>query len=80
MIAEKGSNLAQSYDKSPFIQRIIQKAPWQHKTATKNFDYTTIAEATTGTELPSDSNHKSNTTQRTETVNYTKDLFLLKEI
>ena len=40
---EKGRGLTQSYDKSPYTHRKIQKATWQQKTATKNFDYTTIA-------------------------------------
>ena len=30
------------YDKSPYTDRKIQKETWQHKNATKNFDYTTI--------------------------------------
>ena len=29
---------------NPYTHRIIQKATWQHKNATKNFDYTTIAD------------------------------------
>ena len=41
---EKGSDLAQSCDKNPYTYRTIQKATWQHKNATKNFDYTTIAD------------------------------------
>ena len=41
---EKGRDLTQSYDKSPYTHRKIQKATWQHKKATKNFDYTTIAD------------------------------------
>ena len=36
--------MTQSYDKSPYTYRQIQKATWQHKYATKNFDYTTIAD------------------------------------
>ena len=39
---EIGGDLTQSYDKSPYIQRKIQEAKWQHKNATKNFDNTTI--------------------------------------
>ena len=35
-------NLTQSYDH--YIHRKIQKAKWQHKSATKNFDYTMIAD------------------------------------
>ena len=30
--------------KSPYTHRQIQNATWQHKNATKNFDYTTIAD------------------------------------
>ena len=41
---EKGRDLTQSYDKSPYTDRKIQKAKWQHKNATKYFDYTTIAD------------------------------------
>ena len=41
-IREKGRNLIQSCDKNPYTHRTIQKATWQHKNATKNFDYTTI--------------------------------------
>ena len=41
---EKGRGLTQSYDKSPYTHRQIQNATWQHKNATKNFDYTTIAD------------------------------------
>ena len=43
-IIEKGRDLTQSCDKNPYIHRTIQKATWQHKNATKNFDYTTIAD------------------------------------
>ena len=35
--------MTQSFYKSPYTHRKIQKATWQHKNATKNFDYTTIA-------------------------------------
>ena len=41
---EKGRDLTQSYDKSPYIDRKIQNAMWQHKNATKNFDYTATAD------------------------------------
>ena len=41
---EKGRDLTQSYGKSPYILRKIQKAKWKHKNATKNFNYTTIAD------------------------------------
>ena len=43
-IREKGKDLTQSCDKSPYTHRKIQKATWQHKNATKTFDYTTIAD------------------------------------
>ena len=43
-LREKGRDLTQSYDKSPYTDRKIQKATRQHKNATKNFDYTTIAD------------------------------------
>ena len=36
--------MTQSYDKSPYTDRKIQKAKWKHKNATKNFDCTTIAD------------------------------------
>ena len=42
--AKKGKDLTQSCDKNPYTHRKIQKATWQHKNATKNFDYTTIAD------------------------------------
>ena len=38
----KRRDLTQSYDKNPYTDRKIIKATWQHKNATKNFDYTTI--------------------------------------
>ena len=41
---ETGRDLTQSYDKSPNTDRKIQKATWQHKNDTTNFDYTTIAD------------------------------------
>ena len=44
MKEKKERDLTQSYDKSPYTHRKIQKATWQHKNATKNFDYTTIAD------------------------------------
>ena len=44
IVREKGRDLTQSYDKSPFTHRKIQKASWQYKNATKIFDYTTIAD------------------------------------
>ena len=41
---EKGRDLPQSYDTSPITHRKIQKESWKHKNASKNFDYTTIAD------------------------------------
>ena len=41
---EKGRDLTQSYDKRPYTHSKIKKAKWQHKNATKNFDYTAIAD------------------------------------
>ena len=46
--SEKGGDLTQSYDKSPYTDRKIQNATWKHKNATKNFDYTTIADLQNG--------------------------------
>ena len=43
-LREKGRDLTQSYDKSPYTDRELQKATWQHINATKNLDYTTIAD------------------------------------
>ena len=43
-LREKGRDLTQSYDKSPYTPRKIPKATWQQKNAIKNFDYTTIAD------------------------------------
>ena len=43
-VREKGRDLTQSCDKNPYTHRTIQKVTWQHKNATKNFDYTTIAD------------------------------------
>ena len=40
----KGRYLTQSYNKSPFTNRKIQKITWQHKNATKNSDYSTIVD------------------------------------
>ena len=37
--------MTQSYDKSPYTNRKIQKATWQHKKKRQqNFDYITIAD------------------------------------
>ena len=37
-------DLTQSYDKSPFTNRKLKRATWQHKNAAKIYDYTTIAD------------------------------------
>ena len=42
MIKETGRDPIQNYDKSHRINRTFEKAKWQHKNATKNFDYMTI--------------------------------------
>ena len=42
-LEKKGRDLTQSYDKIPYTHRKIQKAMWQLKKATKNFDYTMSA-------------------------------------
>ena len=42
-IREKGRDLTQSYDKSPYTNRNIIMAKWQHN-ATKKFDYTAVAD------------------------------------
>ena len=36
MTKDKGRDLTQSYDKSPYTDRKIQKSTWKHKNATKN--------------------------------------------
>ena len=44
MSREKGGDLTQSYGKSPYTHnKKTPKSTWQHKNATKNFAYTTIA-------------------------------------
>ena len=40
----KERDLTPFYDESPYTHRQIQKATWQQKNSTKNFDYTTIAD------------------------------------
>ena len=52
---EKGRDLTQSYDKSPYTHRKIQKATWQHRNATKYFDCTTIADRLRTVSLGNDS-------------------------
>ena len=41
---EKGSDLTQSYIKTPYNHRKLQKATTHNKKATNKFDYTTIAD------------------------------------
>ena len=41
---DKGRDLTQSYDKSPYTHRKIKKQRENTKNATKNFEYTTIAD------------------------------------
>ena len=43
-LSEKGRDLTPAYNKNPYTDRKIQKAMWKHKNATKNVDYTTIAD------------------------------------
>ena len=43
-VGEKGRDLTQSCDKTPTPTEQSNKATWQHKNSTKNFDYTTIAD------------------------------------
>ena len=40
----KGRDLTQSYDKSPYTNRNVKRAKWQHKQRHKKFDYTAIAD------------------------------------
>ena len=49
------TDLTQSYDKSPYTDKQIQNATWQNKNATKNFDYTTIADRLRTVSLGKDS-------------------------
>ena len=44
LLEKNGRDLTQSFDKSPYTDRNIQEATWQHKNATKNFDYKTTAD------------------------------------
>ena len=41
---KKGSDLVKFYDKSPYTHKKLQKAKWQYENATKNFEYTGIAD------------------------------------
>ena len=41
---EKEGDLTQSYDKTPYTNRKFENQRTTHTNATKNFDYTTIAD------------------------------------
>ena len=41
---EKEGDLTQSYDKTPYTNRKFENQKTTHTNATKNFDYTTIAD------------------------------------
>ena len=41
---EKGRDLTQSYDKSPYTTRNVKRAKWQQKQHHKKFDYTEVAD------------------------------------
>ena len=41
---KKGRDLTQSYDKSPYTNRNVKRANWQHKQRHKKFDYTAVAD------------------------------------
>ena len=41
---EKGRDLTQSYDKSPYTNRNVKRAKWQHKQRHKKFDYIAVAD------------------------------------
>ena len=56
MYREKDRDLTQSYAKSPYTDRKIHKATWQHKNANKNLDYTTIADRLRTVSWGNDSN------------------------
>ena len=43
-IREKGEDLTQSCDKTPYTSRIVKNAKRQYKHATKKADYTAIAD------------------------------------
>ena len=52
----KGRDLTQSFDKSHFTHRKIQKAMWKHKNTKKNFDYQMIADRLRTVSLSNDNN------------------------
>ena len=41
-LKEKGRDLTQSYDKSPYTSRNVKRAKWQHKQRHKKFDCTAV--------------------------------------
>ena len=41
---EKGRDLTQSYDKSPYTNRNVKMSKWQHEQRHKKFDYTAVAD------------------------------------
>ena len=41
---EKGRDLTQSYDKSPYTNKNVIRAKWQHKKRHKKFDYKVVAD------------------------------------
>ena len=41
---KEGRDLTKSYGKSPYTNRNVKKATWQHKNVTKKVDYTAIAD------------------------------------
>ena len=43
-IREKGRNLTQSYDKSPYTNRNVKRAKLQHKQRHKKVDYTAVVD------------------------------------
>ena len=43
-LREKGRDLTQSYDKSPFTNRNVKMSKWQHKQRHKKFDYTAVVD------------------------------------
>ena len=44
ILKEKGRDLTYSYEKSPYINRHVKKAKWQHKNATIMLEYTAIVD------------------------------------
>ena len=44
VLGEKGRDLTQSYDKSPYTNRNVKRAKWQHQQRHKKFDYTAVAD------------------------------------